>query len=421
MRIGLYLEHGVGEGVGGAELMLADLAALWAKDHEVDLIHHRPPLTLERLAARGDGDYRHVRIRCLPRSGPAKTPRNPVRRYIAARDWHKSVSEGYDLFVNCTHWVPCFCHARVGVLLVLFPFFQRPDRLPEGAGRGFWKRWAYRMYSDFEWQRRIGSYTHFIAISEYARRWSQVRWNIDCEVIYPPVRVSVPLASKERLIASVGRFSTRAHSKKQLEMMWAFRQFHPLCPGWTSASVGGLNSREENHAYFDRVRQAGEGYPIRLEANVGRASLEDLLARSRVFWHATGFGDDTDARPELAEHFGISTVEAMAAGAVPVVINKGAQSEIVQHGRNGFLWNTLDELVGYSRLLAEHEGLWQRMSEAARRRAQDFSRERFFPQMSARCGVPTTASPGEPSGDAGDCRVEPSLALPLDGEVTAAR
>jgi glycosyltransferase involved in cell wall biosynthesis len=39
----------------------------------------------------------------------------------------------------------------------------------------------------------------------------------------------------------------------------------------------------------------------------------------------------------------------MAAGCVPVVVNKGGQPEIVEHGKNGFVWNTLDELKAYSR------------------------------------------------------------------------
>ena len=83
----------------------------------------------------------------------------------------------------------------------------------------------------------------------------------------------------------------------------------------------------------------------------------------------------------------IAAVEAMAAGAVPVVINKGGQPEIVQHGVNGFVWNTLDELKTYTQQLAEDPALRSRMSAAARVRAQDFSRERFVDCMSAACGV----------------------------------
>jgi glycosyltransferase involved in cell wall biosynthesis len=127
-------------------------------------------------------------------------------------------------------------------------------------------------------------------------------------------------------------------------------------------------------------------------ANVPHAQVRGLFERAKIFWHATtGFNDTTDSRPELAEHFGISTAEAMSAGCVPVVVNKGGQPEIVEHGKSGFVWNTLDELKAYSRTLMNDEELWRKMSEAARERAQRFSRARFLQEMSQRAGV--SASP----------------------------
>jgi len=77
------------------------------------------------------------------------------------------------------------------------------------------------------------------------------------------------------------------------------------------------------------------------------------------------------------EHFGISTAEAMAAGCVPVVINKGGQPEIVEHGVNGFVWETLDELRNYTTRLINDDALRAKMSEAARKRAQVFRSESF--------------------------------------------
>src|SRR5438128_2523522 len=114
MKIGLYIEHGVGNGVGGAELMMTYLADVWSREHAVDLIHHRPPLTRERLASFSADDCSRFGIRCLPRENEPEAFTNPLKRYRAARDWHRDVSAAYDLFVNCTHWLPCFCHARQG-------------------------------------------------------------------------------------------------------------------------------------------------------------------------------------------------------------------------------------------------------------------------------------------------------------------
>jgi len=393
MKIGLYIEHGVGNGVGGAELMMAYLASQWSRDHEVDLVHHRPPLTRERIASFSHDNYDRVTFRYVPREPDAPASGNPLARYRAAREWHRAVSEGYDLFVNCTHWLPTFSHAKDSVLLVLFPFYVRPPDMPEIRRLPAWKRLRHSLYYEFEWKRRLATYRRRVAISEYTREWTRRRWHIDCEVINPPTDVDLPSGPKDSLILSVGRFSTMAHTKKQLELMGAFRDLQSTAiRAWTYACVGGLNTRDENRAYFDEVRARGGSASTIVEANLSRDRLRELFGRARIYWHATGLNDDTDLHPELAEHFGISTVEAMAAGCVPVVINKGGQPEIVEHGKSGFVWNTLDELKKYTQLLADDEPLWRRMSAAARARAPFFARERFIERMSKCCGVDLNAA-----------------------------
>ncbi len=384
MKIGLYIEHGVGNGVGGAELMMAQLASAWSLDHTVDLIHHRPPLTRERIELFSNDDFSRVTFRYVPRENEPSSS-NPWRRYAGARAWHRAVSDGYDLFVNCTHWLPCFSHARKGVLLVLFPFYVRPEETPEIRKLAAWKRARHDAYYGFEWQRRLATYQRRYAISEFSRQWTARRWRLDTDLMYPPVDVDTSCSVKEPLILSVGRFSTMAHTKKQFEMMSAFQQLHRRLPDWRYACVGGLNARDENHEYFDRVRKTAEGYPALVEANLDRARIKELFGHARVFWHATGLGEDPGAHPELAEHFGIATVEAMAAGCVPVVINRGGQANIVEHEKNGFLWNTLDEMLDYTQRLARDATLWTRMSDAARARAAQFSRAQFLNRMTAAC------------------------------------
>ncbi|MFM7870139.1 MAG: glycosyltransferase, partial [Actinomycetota bacterium] len=80
---------------------------------------------------------------------------------------------------------------------------------------------------------------------------------------------------------------------------------------------------------------------------------------------------------ERFEQFGISVVEAMAAGAVPVVFGAAGPAEIVRHGVDGFHWRTLQELQTFTRRLMSDPALRRAMSENARRRVADFSEERF--------------------------------------------
>ena len=105
--------------------------------------------------------------------------------------------------------------------------------------------------------------------------------------------------------------------------------------------------------------------------------LMDLYSRAKIFWHATGYGVDENADPDKMEHFGITTVEAMSYGAVPVVINKGGQKETVAHGETGFLWNTEEECVAATEKLIRDDGLRQRLARGASVRADLFSIEEF--------------------------------------------
>jgi len=393
MKIGIYLDHGYGNGVGGAEMQMAYLASVWSRTHQVDIIHHRPQLTRERLSTFSSDNLDSVDFRYIGREDEPPSTGDPFRRYHAAKHWHAAASRGYDLFINSTPWLPCFCHAQSGLLLVLFPFYVRPCDSPDIQRLPKWKQLRHRAYYDFEWRRRLGTYKRRFTISRYSQAWTKRRYGIDCEVVHPPVDVDFPARQKEDLILSVGRFATLGNTKNQLEMMRIFAEVQngPL-RGWSYASVGGLNTRPDNHTYFRAVEDAGRGYPTIVRANLPRTEIRDLFARARIFWHAAGLGEDEQAHPERSEHFGIATVEAMAAGCVPVVINKGGQPEIVEHGRSGFVWNTTEELTRYTHLLARDRSLWANMSAAASARAAEFTRERFLERFSSLAGVPVRRS-----------------------------
>jgi glycosyltransferase involved in cell wall biosynthesis len=160
-------------------------------------------------------------------------------------------------------------------------------------------------------------------------------------------------------------------------MLGAFKGLTDELREWEYFCVGGVEGSTAGQAYFAKAVSMPHDSRVHVEANVDRGRLKRLYQRSKVFWHAAGFGEDDERHPERSEHFGIATVEAMAAGCVPIVINKGGQREIVEHGVSGFLWNTLEELKLYTTRVAQDELLRIRMSDAARMRAQLFSTERF--------------------------------------------
>ena len=378
MKIGIYIEA-QGVTIGGSELSVAVLAEALSRSHQVEIVHQKSAFDKNELATHCGTDLSCVTLRHV-----AAEPQFigysslPWRCYQKAQQWHASLSEPYDLFINFTHGLPPFCHAAKGVLMVLFPWFNRRSTWPWEVDGSSPRKRLRRFYYDWEWHKRFSSYQVKAANSKFTQAWAKRWWEIDCEVVYPPTGDNYRLADKKNIILSVGRFATVGHTKKQLEMATAFQQMQDTdLPGWEYFCVGGLSRSPQDIAYFEAVRSQATKGRAHVMANVEREKLRSLFEGAKIFWHAAGYNEPEDLHPELSEHFGIVTVEAMAAGCIPIVINKGGQPEIVEHGVSGFLWNTLDELREYTAVVAGDEELRSRMSEAARQRAQFFSREEY--------------------------------------------
>ena len=383
MKVGLYQDPR-GAGIGGGEYCLAVLArALRAEGHAVDLVHHQGERFADRLAVFFRTDLTGVGERNLPTLGRWDVPDVPAgRRGEAMRGWMRDVSSPYDVFVCMTHSPPPFNHARAGVMYVLFPFFDRRANWPwntPGHGLGRVKAWWRKRVYEGWWSERMRSYAAVATLSEFARGWLRDYWGVDSAVVFPPVDVrEFSPGDKEDRIVVLGRF-TRV--KKQAELIAAFRRSRDRLPGWSFGCVGGL--AEDNPAdreYFESVRRESEGV-AELAANAPRERVRSELARARVFWHAMGIDVDENRQPERIEHFGIATVEAMAAGCVPVVVNRGGQREIVTHGETGFLCDSTDEFAERTAELAADPNRAAKMAAAAREQAARFARPVFEAQM----------------------------------------
>ena len=78
------------------------------------------------------------------------------------------------------------------------------------------------------------------------------------------------------------------------------------------------------------------------------------------------------------EHFGITTVEAMSFGAVPIVINKGGQKETVKEEVSGYRWNTEEECITKTLKVIENEEERINMANICVEEAKNYSIDAFY-------------------------------------------
>lgn len=233
----------------------------------------------------------------------------------------------------------------------------------------------------------------FFVNSEFTKKFIDKEFGIDSKVIYPPVDLKPKEIKKENIILNVGRFRVRdvtiekngikapvGDYKKQSVMVKVFKEMVDSgFKDWKLIIATSVNEREND--IFEEFKKQAEGYPIEFLVNKKNDDLWEIYSKAKIYWHASGYGEDLESHPEYAEHFGISTVEAMGAGAVPVVINAGGQKEIVTEGINGFLWNSLEELKNKTLRLVNDKQLLEKMSDKAKSRAQEFGGNRFEKQI----------------------------------------
>lgn len=216
------------------------------------------------------------------------------------------------------------------------------------------------------------SWNLIIYNSNFTKDYCAEYWNLRGEVVYPPVDIkSFKSIKKKKQIVSVGRFSP---VKKQKEMIDTFKKLvdSKKADNWIFHIAG--SAMDGDLTFVDELKAISTDYPIQIHTNLNFDTLKKLYSESAIYWHAAGFGKED---PIKREHFGITTVEAMASGCVPIVVNLGGQKEIVEDGKNGYLWNSLEQLENKTLNLIGDEKMRDKLSENAVNSAEKFSKEKF--------------------------------------------
>ncbi|MCU0546930.1 MAG: glycosyltransferase [Oscillatoriaceae cyanobacterium Prado104] len=356
MSIGIY-DCGL-HFIGGGQKYVATIASLLQHELDITFIANKP-IAISDLESWYGLNLSQCKIKIIPLAFYEKRGMQCIDSSIIADDMENPFDEiardskNYDVFINANQLEKVKPLSPISIFVCHFPNAFR--------NRHF----------------AVGDYTFIIANSQFTVKWLDKRWNLKPTfLLYPPVEMATEKVPKENIILAVGQFEAGG-TKKQIEMIQAFRSLLANYPaqltGWRLILAG---SSVAKNPYLKTVRDLlkPDSGSIELKVNANCDEVKSLYAKASIFWHACGFGE---VNPQRCEHFGMATVEAMQNNCAPIVFNGGGQIEIVESGRSGFLFNSIEELCQHSYQLIVNPDLLAEIQAAAGDRSQYFRLAHF--------------------------------------------
>jgi len=216
--------------------------------------------------------------------------------------------------------------------------------------------------------------------SSWTRQHISVLWKPTyLQIVYPPCSVKnllgLQLSNRKRhWIVSLSQFREEKNHALQLYIIHGLIQRHDekdlqdLC----LVMMGSTRNEHDAERVAQLCRLADElniTCYIRFIVNASHEEIYDYLSKSTIALHTM-----------RDEHFGISIVEFMAAGVIPIAHRSGGvEKDIITHEKNGYLASNLEEYVAIlDRLLFQvSDDQIYRIQCEMRKRVVEFSDETF--------------------------------------------
>lgn len=344
--------------IGGLELHLRDLSRHLARaGHRVDVVC----MTRDDGSRPGDWESPGVRIHRLgvSRLPGLDTIRDPSAVPVVEallRELRPDIIHTHNAFSPLSH-VGAWLSRKLGI----------PSLFTECSvlrGRVGWAlRQASRVADWGRWPTLLSGVSGFVADDvAYATRRDEVF------VLHNGIDLAAWAGERREpsrpRVTTVMRFTRR---KRPLAVVRIIPRVHaalppPLRPTFTLVGDG-----PEMPAVVAESRRLGVSQYVELPGFQPRERVRSILAESSLF-----------CLPTRKEAMSIATLEALASGCPAVAMNLGGVSDVVEHGREGFLAGSEDEFVDYIvRLIREHD-LRQQMAARTRDRLGRFSWEQVI-------------------------------------------
>jgi len=212
----------------------------------------------------------------------------------------------------------------------------------------------------------------FIANSKFTAKFLNEFLSVSPIIINPPVNLDdilekhvLDFAERERRVITVARISPEKHPELAVYLAYLLKKYK------VSIVLAGAFSSYNKPLYDELVElsvKMNVDDCFEIKTNISREELIELYRRSIAYIHIT---------PK--EHFGISIVEAMAAG-TPVIVprNSGGWIDIAREDANVAIpYCNLREAKCYIKALLDNPQLWRLLSTNGRTRALELNRRSF--------------------------------------------
>jgi glycosyltransferase involved in cell wall biosynthesis len=206
--------------------------------------------------------------------------------------------------VNPNQKIIVYCHSD----------FTNELENPTTKYKGIWSLY-YKSYYNMikKFVENIGdSRIHLISNSKYVHDSIKSKFGKDSEIIYPPVDLNeFCFGNKENKIVTIGRFSEEKNLEFGINVMKEIDYEYDII---------GNTKTKSNMLYYERLESKIKKEKldkINLLKNIPRNELISTLNKAKVYFHCS------------RETFGISVIESIAAGCLPIVPDNSAHKETI--------------------------------------------------------------------------------------------
>jgi len=205
----------------------------------------------------------------------------------------------------------------------------------------------------------LGEDTRIIAVnSRFTMKLLKEKIDRSAEVLYPPVKIVKcdNIDEKDDIVVSLGRIVRDKNYDLVISMAKKFPRLKFIIIG-----------KVQDLQYYNDLLFKSSSNVVFL-SNASEEDKRKILCKAKVILHA-----------KIDEPFGISIVEGMSAGAVPVVHKSGGSwTDIIEEGKYGYGYLTEEETVESLYQALNNESLRKEVKERAKLFSNNNFEEKFL-------------------------------------------